>query len=370
MRLKSTPEAEDPDDWLWPHHNDQNEWMRYGAGLYLEETRGAIVRRNRGRRSQNGILLDSVTDSQVYDNDFSFLSGWGLALWRSSRNLICRNRFDWCVRGYSHGVYWRGQDSAGILVFEQCCENLFVYNSATHGGDGFFLYAGHETLQETGTGGSNRNLLYRNDFSHAVANGIEATFSGGNRFQENRLEECQHGIWAGYSYETLIVGNEIHRSAGVGIAIEHGHHNQIVGNRFSENPVAIRLWWSPNSQFDEGPYGRHHNTRSEDNLILGNRFLNDRAAVWLRDTHRTQIVRNCWIHCGRHVVQEGDCAGTVLRENLSEAAPGWEPPELEAPVLPELPGEQDPFLPPGAKRGRRYIVIDEWGPVHPDELPD
>ena len=47
---------------------------------------------------------------RVYDNDFSFLSGWGLALWRAG-NTVSRNVFDYCVRGYSHGVYWRGQDS-------------------------------------------------------------------------------------------------------------------------------------------------------------------------------------------------------------------------------------------------------------------
>ncbi|NJN14463.1 MAG: hypothetical protein HC813_02190 [Planctomycetes bacterium] len=77
--------------------------------------------------------------------DASFNSGWGIALWRSSGNLVQGNRFDWCVRGYSHGIYDRGQDSAGILVFEQSSGNRFLWNSATHGGDGFFLYAGHET---------------------------------------------------------------------------------------------------------------------------------------------------------------------------------------------------------------------------------
>ena len=29
------------------------------------------------------------------------------------------NRVDWCVRGYSHTFYNRGQDSAGILIYEQ-----------------------------------------------------------------------------------------------------------------------------------------------------------------------------------------------------------------------------------------------------------
>ena len=84
------------------------------------------------------------------DNDFSFNSGWGIALWRCARNVISRNAVDFCVRGYSHGVYNRGQDSAGIFVFEQNNENVFAENSATHGGDCFFGFAGREALGQTG----------------------------------------------------------------------------------------------------------------------------------------------------------------------------------------------------------------------------
>ena len=52
------------------------------------------------------------------------------------------NRLIFNVRGYSHGVYNRGQDSAGILVYEQSNNNLFYKNNVTHGGDGFFFWAG------------------------------------------------------------------------------------------------------------------------------------------------------------------------------------------------------------------------------------
>ena len=51
---------------------------------------------------------------------------------------------------------------AAILVFEQCNNNLFANNSATHSGDGFFLWAGQTTM-DTGEGGSDtalqRNLI-------------------------------------------------------------------------------------------------------------------------------------------------------------------------------------------------------------------
>ena len=93
-------------------------------------------------------------------------------MYRASWNRILHNKIDWCVRGYSHGVYNRGQDSAGILIYEQSSNNVFAYNSVTHGGDGFFLWAGQNTM-DTGRGGCDDNLLYGNDFSHAPTNGIE-----------------------------------------------------------------------------------------------------------------------------------------------------------------------------------------------------
>src|SRR5215470_8139602 len=149
QHLKSTSKAEDGADWLYPHHNDDKEWMKqHGAAIYIERAKDITIRNCRARHTQNGLLLDRVTHSKVYDNDFSFLSGWGLGMWRCEDNLISRNAFDFCVRGYSHGVYNRGQDSAGILFFEQNMRNVLVENSATHGGDGFFGFAGREALGE------------------------------------------------------------------------------------------------------------------------------------------------------------------------------------------------------------------------------
>ena len=42
---------------------------------------------------------------------------------------IVGNRIDYNVRGYSHGFFRRGQDSAGILMFEQCQRNVIAFNS-------------------------------------------------------------------------------------------------------------------------------------------------------------------------------------------------------------------------------------------------
>src|SRR4051812_26391001 len=189
QHLKSTPQAEDSGDWLWPHANDQHEWVtNYGAGACIEDSKGVAIHDLSVRRTQNGIILDRVCNTSVYDNDCSFLSGWGLAMWRSTDNTIARNAFDFCVRGHSEGVYNRGQDSAGILCFEQCSRNTFNENSVTHSGDGFFGFAGKEAIGETpapdpkfdsAKAGCNDNIIINNDFSYAPAHGLELTFSHG-----------------------------------------------------------------------------------------------------------------------------------------------------------------------------------------------
>src|SRR6476469_4653393 len=123
-------------------------------------------------------------------------------MYRCSYNDVAYNKIDFNVRGFSYGVYNRGQDSAGILVYEQSNSNLFYKNSVTHGGDGFFLWAGQTTM-DTGMGGCNDNQLIENDFSYAPTNGVEVTFSS-NKIVNNRIFECDNGIWGGYSYETII----------------------------------------------------------------------------------------------------------------------------------------------------------------------
>jgi parallel beta-helix repeat protein len=371
QHLKSTPKGEDGADWLFGHENDHDEWFRYGAGIYVQGSKGITVSSCRARRGQNGICLSGVEDSFIVDNDMSFLSGWGLAMWRSSRNDVSNNKFDWCIRGFSYQVYHRGQDSTGILVYEQCSDNVFAYNSATHGGDGFFLYAGNETLQGTGTGGCNRNLLYRNDFSHAAANGIEATFSQGNRFVENRLDECDHGVWGGYSYDTAIVGNTM-RDCHNGVSIEHGHSNRIESNVFAACGIGVHLWGGDNLDFAKTPYGKKQDTRSHAYTISRNTFEGTKVAVALEATSDVDIVENeiaadvalrCDESCAD--LRALPLAGTIEGKPTLTAATTV--PALEVPI-PKTRGTKDAYLPRDALRGWRYIFVDDWGPYDFTEM--
>jgi len=413
QRLRSTPQAEDGGDWLFPHHNDEVKWrVEYGGALCVEESSGITIREVRVRRGQNGLLLDRVNDSRVYDNDASFLSGWGLALWRSSRNVISRNAFDFCVRGHVEGVYNRGQDSAGILCFEQCNENVFAENSATHGGDGFFGFAGREAVgdlwlerererlrRETGrqdveelirvppevardlsARGCNRNVLVGNDFSYAPAHGIEMTFSEGNLFIGNRLvENAICGLWGGFSSDSLIAGNLFEGNGGMayglergGINMEHAAGNRILGNTFRNNKCAIHLWWDNDAALLRSPGVAGNYREVTGNVIAKNVFEVDARhpfgnlrpadkliVLQLRDDGTNHVRDNLYLEnevrlSASNAVEFAVKPGSEPRREGT--APTWSAPE------PTRFGTSQPVGARPQLRGRDQILMDEWGP--------
>ncbi|MES1228008.1 MAG: right-handed parallel beta-helix repeat-containing protein, partial [Armatimonadota bacterium] len=275
QHLKSTSKREDEDDWQSYHQNEKDEWFRYGAALYLRDCSGFEIKGVTATGGNCGVMLNRSNSGLIWNNNLSYLSGIGLGMYRSSDNRVMNNRIDFCVRGYSHNVYNRGQDSAGILIYEQSNHNLFAYNSVTHGGDGFFLWAGQSTM-DTGKGGCNDNLLYGNDFSHAVTNGIEATFSR-NIFANNLVQDCWHGVWGGYSFKSGFLGNYFKKNV-VGMAIEHGQDNRVLSNVFNQDGVGVQIW-ANTSQDPNWGYAKQRDTKSRDWTINDNVFIGNNEAV-------------------------------------------------------------------------------------------
>ncbi|MBN2138592.1 MAG: right-handed parallel beta-helix repeat-containing protein [Sedimentisphaerales bacterium] len=368
--LKSTPIAEDGGDWLFPHNNDGNEWLKdYGAAIYVEDSNNVTIRRCKVHHGQNALCIDRVNDSKIYDNDFSFNSGWGIAMWRSSRNIITRNACDFCVRGYSHGVYNRGQDSAGILMFEQNNKNVIAENSATHGGDGFFGFAGREALGEAGSHplewykrrGNTGNLLINNDFSYTPAHGIEMTFSFGNIFYGNRLvANAICGVWGGYSQDTLIAANHIEANGEMayglergGINIEHGKANRILGNIFKGNKCGVHLWWDDDGDFASKPWAKANGAESTDNTIAGNTFSADVLAYHFRGDSRVNLGRD--VFTGVEAKMQKEDAVIIKDVSDSAASPVREPKY-------EVLGRTHPVGARSGLYGRENIVMTSWGP--------
>ena len=390
-RLRSIREHEDFSDWLSYHHNEQDEWLRYGAAIYLKNCARPTVKDCKVTGCQNALLMTGCNDGMVYNNFFTFNSGLGIGLYRCSRNKLMHNRLDWNVRGYSHGFYERGQDSAGILLYEQSSNNLIAYNSVTHCGDGLFLWAGQSTM-DTGEGGCNDNRIFGNDFSYAPTNGIEVTFSR-NRIQGNILRECTYGIWGGYSYETVIMGNYL-ADCKTGIAIEHGQNDTIQRNLFQDDSTGINLWARETQPSDWG-YAQKRDTRSRDAIIDRNIFMKTRKPLKISNSQNISINgENLFVDFDKLLETpkpnenlkflRNDLYGTEARiaevwakpelapsKNINFSYPGKEPEhpyaalnipfnELHEPD--SLPDGMVAALPRGFPHGRRFIIVDEWGP--------
>ncbi len=342
-RLFSVVEHESLVDWMSYHKNEQREWLRFGAGIYLDGVIGGELHGNRVEQSINGLMLVRSDSLRIHDNTLSFNSGLGLALYRSSANTIIHNRIEYDVRGYSHGVYRRGQDSAGILMYEQSSHNVVAWNTVTHGGDGLFLWAGQSTM-DTGQGGANDNLFVSNDFSFAPTNGMEATFSR-NALIGNRVEGSDYGLWGGYSFSSRIIGNCFVRNR-IGIAIEHGQDNEIASNSFDGDSTGVSLWANPIEPSDWG-YPRHRDTRSRDYRIRENRFSSVAQPLRILNTSNVDTATH-------RAVPESDAACTPATAI---------PPEL-ATTISTLPPNVPRILPSSsiAHLDRSAIVVDEWGP--------
>jgi parallel beta-helix repeat protein len=386
QHLLSTPQAENGADWLFPHDNNRDQWTtQHGAALSIKNARGVVVHDVTITSGQNGIILDRVSGSRLYDNRVLFMSGWGIAMWRSSGNTISRNALEFCIRGYSHGVYNRGQDSAGLLMFEQCDDNVIAENSILYGGDGIFGFAGKEAIGETpapagfeykGTGNA-RNIIAGNDLSGAAAHGLEMTFSHrsfvvGNRFDQNAI--C--GIWGGYSQDFVIKGNAFRQngdaSGGLergGINMEHAAGNFILENAFDQNACGVHLWWDDDGELLTRPGVAANDRGVTGNVIAGNTFTRDALALHLRDLSTGQDQVRGTVFAMNRLDEVKEVIRTDLRSDhrggqttgrAIEVRDAWDRKFPETPAF-EVYGRTHPV---GAHQsvGRDAIVMTEWGP--------
>jgi len=355
QHLNSTQEKEDISDWMSYHQNEKDEWLRYGAAVYLRGCNFVTIKNCKVTGGQNALMMTECNDGMIYNNDFSFNSGIGIGMYRSSRNSIMYNRIIFNVRGYSHGIYNRGQDSAGILVYEQSSNNLFYKNNVTHGGDGLFLWAGQTTM-DSGKGGCNDNVIMRNDFSYAPTNGVEATFSR-NAISYNRIFECDHGIWGGYSYESNINNNNF-RNNRIGIAIEHGQKNNITYNLFLSDKEAIKLWGRKEQPADWG-YAKYRDTQSKDYIIIGNSFNNNPLAFNFSRTDNLKVFSNTFSETDLAFRTDSTVSELDTLIDLELAAKFDEDSAVN---IPEIAQPNDPFKGTGYLAGRKNILVTEWGP--------
>jgi parallel beta-helix repeat protein len=276
QQLQSTDTRYDKRDFLDIFRLDS--WESYGAGLYLKDIHGAWLENVVAHNGQNGALLVNTTHSTLYRCDFSHNSGWGIALYRSSRNDLLENHADWvnrCVTKTNRG----GCDSAGILLMDGSSFNRVIGNTFTHSGDGYFA-------SKSTTGDScDYNYVAFNDGSYSPGNAFESNFNRGNQFYHNTAGRSGYGFWLGFARGTLVIDNHIEGNQHDGIAIEHGSANILIRNEIlRSDEVGIRLW---RRQSRPDP--------SRDYVVLENRIVGSKIGIALDQTFDATITDNTLI---------------------------------------------------------------------------
>ena len=334
---------------------DVQAWREYGAGIWIRDSRGCTLQHCRAVDSMTGAVLENSMGCTVYDDDFSYNSAWGLALWQSSQNQVIWNHLDFCNRPWAGG--WGG-DAAALAVVASSNQNLFVANSMTHGGDGFFLsdvgLQGDESGQATDRfqGHCDGNIVWRNDGSWSPNNGFESTFSQNNQFGENLADDCGYGFWLGYSTDSLVAGNQVERELHDGVAIEHGLRNRIEANRIEDCAErAVHLWTEPNAPSTEPP--------STDNAVAYNRVKHCAEGLNLENSHNTTLLKNDFQEAPVSASYDTSSTGTV---------PAWTVPPEVPPLLKQRPAGWQFYRETDLPKGFEWIRPATYAPSRPTSI--
>ncbi|HLK14813.1 MAG TPA: PA14 domain-containing protein, partial [Fimbriimonadaceae bacterium] len=214
---------------------------------------------------------------------------------------------------------------------------------------------------------------------------IEATFSR-NVFVNNLCAECDYGIWGGYSYDTDTRDNVI-TGCRVAAAFEHSQRCMFYGNNLVHDKTGIQLWGGGKPDPNWG-YAKKKDVRSLENTITQNAFHDVQGpCVWLRQSESAHVVKNLADGLTKGIDSDGSgkpfdetsltpLGGNPLVEPVqwgnereypadipTLVTDWWNPFDPRRNPKPkQLAGGLNPFVTPAARRGRRYILVDEWGP--------
>jgi hypothetical protein len=179
-----------------------------------------------------------------------------------------------------------------------------------------------------------------------------------------------------------MIGNNIERTIGGAVSIEHGQENVIAENQIEENEVGVELWCDENKALDEGPFGKHKETMSRDTWVYGNAFGRNKKDVSVRKTTGLRMGANGFDGTGemkmeRIQVGTGEMAAWMTARDGKTASgvvsdisvSNWDGKEPEwarkarAWKCPEVKGKLQVFAKErGEKQGLGTIVMGEWGP--------
>jgi parallel beta-helix repeat protein len=288
---------------------------RYGGGILLRRTTGASIIGVTARGAQNGIALLEVRDSYIADNDVAMNNGWGVHLWRSSRNVIARNRAHHTRR--CDAQVPAGDCGAAALLLRDASDSNTIVDNDLSGSSVGLLIAGEARGIRRSTG----NLIYRNNASGALRAGFAVAFGWSNDFVENRADSAGMGFRLDHSGGSTLRGNTVIGARNAGIVADHGSDNTIVGNVLIGGPLGIRVA----APQQTGDSSRRY--RIDDNVLT-----RLQQGIVLQRTTRAQVRGNVFDGVGDGLVIDGDGHASEVTGNVFLRASGWfiEAPDLAA----------------------------------------
>jgi len=283
-----------------------------GAGLVLVRTTGASVTGVTARAAQNGIGLVQARESYIADNDVAGNSGWGISLWRSSRNIVVRNLVHNTLRCAPPTV---DCGAAAILLREGSDSNTVAENDLTASSGGFRI-AGQAPLSRPSIG----NLVYRNDASRTGV-GFLASHTWSVTFLENRADSAAYGFRLDHLNGSAIRGNTVIGSRIAAIALEHGSENTMESNVLLGGRVGIMV----TAPHRGGAPSRGH--RIDDNVVSG-----VEQGILLQGTTGSRLRGNLLDGLVDGLVIDNVGHGTEVSGNVFLRASGWfiDAPDLAA----------------------------------------
>ncbi len=308
--LRSTPTRPDTADRLDPYRLPA--FAEAGAGLVLVRTQGVTVTRIVARGAQNGIGLIDSRESYLADNEVTGNSGWGISLWRSSRNVMVRNRVHRTVRCAPPTVDCH---AAAILLREGSDSNTIAGNDLTASSTGLRI-AGRAPLTRPSVG----NLVHRNDASLGGV-GYAADHTWSVTFLENRADSSAYGFRLDHVNGSVARGNTAIGSRIAAIALEHGSDDTFEANVLLGGRVGIMVT-APDRN---GAPSRGH--RLDDNVVGG-----VEQGILLQRTTGSRIRGNLLDGLVDGLVIDNVGHGTEVTGNVFLRASGWfiDAPDLAA----------------------------------------
>jgi parallel beta-helix repeat protein len=283
-----------------------------GAGLVLVRTAGASVTGVTARAAQHGIGLIDVRESYLADNEVTGNSGWGISLWRSSRNVLVRNRLQRTVRCAPPTV---DCNAAAILLREGSDSNTIAENDLTASSTGVRI-TGQSPLTRPSVG----NFVLRND-----ASGSGVAFAAGHTwnvtFLENRGDSAAYGFRLDHLNGSVVRGNTVIGSRIAAIALEHTSDNTLEANVLLGGRVGIMV----TAPVRGAPPSRGH--RIDDNVVGG-----VEQGILLQGTTGSRVRGNMLDGLVDGLVIDNVGHGTEVTGNVFLRASGWfiDAPDLAA----------------------------------------